>query len=113
MGGQPVSCRIDDLADELPDGMGMVLFRIAQEALTNALKHARGAAVDVRVRRTAGQVQLEVVNGAGRSEPEPSGARHGLIGMAERAALFGGRVECGPIADGGFRVLAALPLGPT
>lgn len=111
-GGQPVAGRIDDLADELPDGMGMVLFRIAQEALTNAMKHARGAAVDVRVRRTAGDVQLEVVNGAGRSEPEPSGARHGLIGMAERAALFGGRVECGPIADGGFRVLATLPLEP-
>ena len=111
-GGQPAAGRIDDVADELPDGMGMVLFRIAQEALTNAMKHARGAAVDVHVRRIAGDVQLEVVNGAGRSEPEPSGAGHGLIGMAERAALFGGRVEYGPLADGGFRVLATLPLEP-
>ncbi|MGH3508882.1 MAG: sensor histidine kinase [Nocardioidaceae bacterium] len=111
--GQPVSCRVDGPAGDLPDGMGMVLFRIAQEALTNAMKHARGAPVEVLVGRTSAIVRLEVVNGPGESEPEPSGARHGLIGMSERAELFGGQVDAGRTPDGGFRVMAWLPLEPT
>ena len=111
--GQSVSCQIDDTVAELPDGMGMVLFRVAQEALTNAMKHAGGAATSVAVRRTPIDVRLEVVNGAGVAELEPTGAGHGLIGMAERVGLFGGRVETGHTADGGFRVSAALPLGLT
>lgn len=111
-GGQPVSCRLDDLVDELPDGMGLVLFRIAQEALTNAMKHARGAAARVALRRTPTAVVLEVVNTAGEPERELSGAGHGLVGMAERTAIFGGWVETGPTPDGGFRVCATLPLEP-
>jgi signal transduction histidine kinase len=111
--GQSVSFTIDDGVGDLPDGMGMVLFRIAQEALTNAMKHARGAAASVTVRRTSTDVELEVCNGAGSPEDEPTGAHHGLVGMVERAALFGGRVEARPTRDGGFRVLATLPLAPT
>ena len=110
--GQPVCCRVDEAAADLPDGMGLVLFRIAQEALTNAMKHARGAPVEVLVRRTPAAVRLEVVNGPGEPEPAPSGARHGLIGMSERAELFGGQVDTGCTPDGGFRVLAWLPLEP-
>jgi signal transduction histidine kinase len=111
--GQSVSYRMDDSVGDLPDGMGMVLFRIAQEALTNAMKHARGATTNVVVRRTSTDVELEVSNGGGSPEEEPTGARHGLIGMGERAALFGGRVDARPTGDGGFRVLATLPLAPT
>jgi signal transduction histidine kinase len=110
--GQPVSCRIDDSVGDLPDGMGMVLFRIAQEALTNAMKHARGAAASVVVRRTSTDVEIEVLNEPGSPEDQPTGARHGLIGMGERAAVFGGRVEARPTGDGGFRVVATLPLAP-
>jgi signal transduction histidine kinase len=110
--GQAVSCQVDGSVDDLPDGMGMVLFRIAQEALTNAMKHARGAPAEVRVRRTPTEVRLEVVNGPGVGEGEQSGARHGLIGMAERAALFGGTAESGPTPEGGFRIVATLPLEP-
>lgn len=110
--GQPVSCHVDDTACDLPDGMGMVLFRIAQEALTNAMKHAQGAAATVAVRRTPTDVQLEILSGAGTGEVEPTGAHHGLIGMAERAALFGGSVEAGPTLGGGFRVFATLPTAP-
>ena len=111
--GQSVSCTIDDCVGDLPDGMGMVLFRIAQEALTNAMKHAQGAVASVTVRRTPTDIELEVLNGAGSPEDDPTGAHHGLIGMVERAALFGGRVEARPTRDGGFRVLATLPLAPT
>jgi signal transduction histidine kinase len=57
-------------------------------------------------------VYLEVVNGGGWPETNPSGARHGLIGMTERAALFGGHVDCGATPDGGFTVTAELPLRP-
>nr|WP_246298723.1 histidine kinase [Nocardioides panaciterrulae] len=110
--GLQVSCQVDEAVGELPDGMGMVLFRIAQEALTNAMKHARGAAAEVAVRRTPSAVELEVVNGPGLPEPAQSGAGHGLVGMTERAALFGGRVETGPTVLGGFRVCAMLPLEP-
>ena len=110
--GQPVTCHIDESVVDLPDGMGMVLFRIAQEALTNAMKHARGAALSIVVRRTSTDVELEVLNGAGTPEDEPTGARHGLIGMRERAALFGGRVDARPTGDGGFQVVATLPLAP-
>lgn len=110
--GQPVSCHIDESVVDLPDGMGMVLFRIAQEALTNAMKHARGAALSIVVRRTSTTVELEGLNGAGTPEDEPTGARHGLIGMRERAALFGGRVDARPTGDGGFHVVATLPLAP-
>jgi signal transduction histidine kinase len=111
--GQPVSCDIDDALGALPEGMGMVLFRIAQEALTNAMKHARGAGTQVAVRRTATDVELEVVNQAGIAERERSGAGHGLIGMTERATLFCGRVDAAPTAAGGFRVCARLPLEST
>lgn len=112
LAGQQVHCHVDEDVGHLPDGMGMVLFRIAQESLTNAIKHARGSVATVAVRRTPTTVELEVVNAAGEPEHEPSGAGHGLVGMAERVALFGGRVDAGPTADGGFRVCARLPLEP-
>jgi signal transduction histidine kinase len=110
--GQPVTCTVDEAACALPEAVGMVLFRIAQEALTNAMKHARGSAVAVAVRRTTTAVELDVVNGPGDGEPERTGAGHGLVGMAERAALFGGRVDAMALPDGGFRVFALLPVDP-
>jgi signal transduction histidine kinase len=108
--GEQVVCRVDETVGDLPDGMGMVLFRITQEALTNAMKHARGAVAEVMVRRTASSVEVEVINGPGVPESEQSGAGHGLVGMSERAALFGGRVDTGVTALGGFRVHARLPV---
>jgi signal transduction histidine kinase len=108
--GQPVECRIADDLGSLPDGMGLVVFRIVQEALTNTVKHARGAVARVEVRRTADAVEVEVVNGPGVPEAGQTGAGHGLVGMSERAALFGGTLTCRPTEDGGFRVFARLPL---
>jgi signal transduction histidine kinase len=110
--GHRVECRVADDLGPLPDGMGLVVFRIVQEALTNTVKHARGAAARVEVRRTPDAVEVEVVNGPGVPETERSGAGHGLVGMSERAALFGGTLACRPTEDGGFRVFARLPLEP-
>lgn len=98
----------------LPAGAEVAAFRIAQEALTNALKHAGpGARATVAARWAGDAFTLEIHDdGAGRDARLPSGG-HGLIGMRERVALYGGEIETGPRppADGGgFRVSASLPL---
>jgi signal transduction histidine kinase len=110
--GQDVGCRFSGDLEQLPDGMGMVVFRIVQEALTNMLKHANGSHATVEVRATPAAVEVEVTNTAGAGEREATGAGHGLVGMAERAALFGGRLEAAATHAGGFRVLAWLPTTP-
>ena len=95
-----------------PTGMLTPAAMIATHSSRYAMKHARGAALSIAVRRTGSDVELEVLNGAGTPEDEPTGARHGLVGMRERAALFGGRVDARPTGDGGFQVVATLPLAP-
>ncbi len=99
-----------DLAD-LPPGRALAGYRIVQEALTNALKHAPGGRVRVRVARRASQVEIDV---SGTPDPLPPARKEsggqGLIGMRERAALYGGTLEAGPTPDGGFRVAATLPV---
>jgi signal transduction histidine kinase len=84
-------------------------YRIVQEALTNAIKHARAKHASVRLRWTDGSLELDVDDdGRGPSDGEPTG--HGLAGMRERAALHGGSVHLGRADGGGFRVRALLPL---
>ncbi|WP_369052401.1 sensor histidine kinase [Kineococcus terrestris] len=104
--------------DDLGPGTGLVVHRIVQEALANVVRHAPGAAVDVRVGAPPGLVRVEVVNApapdpgdagaAGPAEPGEGGG-HGLVGMRERASLLGGRVGAGPLPEGGWRVLAEVP----
>ncbi|GIJ72306.1 sensor histidine kinase [Virgisporangium ochraceum] len=91
-------------------GAGLAVYRIVQEALTNALKHAGPRAVTrVGLRFTADGADIEVVDdGAGRVAVTPGADGHGLPGMAERAASFGGRLEAGPGAGAGWRVRASL-----
>ncbi len=89
----------------------LALFRIAQEALTNAAKHAPGAPVSMALRFTPGAVALEVVNGHPTSDPSPlaaHGGGYGLQGMRERVLMLGGTLEAEP-DDGGWRVTATLP----
>ena len=100
------------LAGSVPDAVGLTVYRIAQEALTNASRHAPDAAVDLRLRRTPVGLELVV-----RSEPAPGsagpsagGGGHGVTGMRERAALHGGELAAGPDPDGGFTVRALLPV---
>ncbi|MGP9017742.1 sensor histidine kinase [Streptomyces sp. BR1] len=102
--------RIGDLA-AVPAGTGRNAYRIAQEALTNARKHAPGAEVTVRVTGGPGDgLTVEVRNPAPVGDvPKVPGSGQGLIGLTERAMLAGGRLEHGGTPDGGFRVGAWLP----
>ena len=89
----------------------MSAYRIVQEALTNALRYAPGSTVKIDV-RYGRALELEVRDDGARTNGKPpvNGSGHGLVGMRERAALFGGELEAGPAEDGGFRVRARLPL---
>lgn len=97
--------------DTLDPGIELAAFRIVQEALTNARRHAPGAAVDVELRYTDAALLVRIRdNGPGPSETTiPAG--HGLLGMRERAAAVGGRLRVGPAAGGGFLVETTLPTG--
>jgi signal transduction histidine kinase len=120
--GVRVEVRIEGTPAELPAGLDLSAYRIVQEALTNVLKHARPAAATVRVAYKPGQLVIEVTdNGQGlgsafgrrSTDSDPAGQRpagSGIAGMRERAALYGGTLEAGPLPGGGFRVAATLPV---
>ncbi len=110
--GLPVSVEVDGDLDDLPTGLGLSLYRIVQESLTNALRHAgRAASASVTVRNDGHRVDVEVVDDGHRAEvAEASSGGHGLIGMRERATIYGGTLEAGPAEDRGWRVHAVLPL---
>jgi signal transduction histidine kinase len=109
--GVTVDVRVDGERHELPPGVDLTAYRIVQEALTNVLKHAGPAAVTVTVGYEPDMVRLEVVDdGRGVNGRSPGGG-HGLVGMRERVAVYGGTLETGPRTGGGFRVAACLPYG--
>ncbi len=94
----------------LPETLELAVHRIAQEALTNVVRHAAPARCRVLVEREAAEVRVEVTDdGPGRRTLPPGPPGHGLIGMRERALLFGGEFTAGPRPEGGFRVSARLP----
>ncbi|NUO96939.1 MAG: sensor histidine kinase [Nonomuraea sp.] len=92
----------------LDPGVELAAYRIVQEALTNARRHAPGAAVDVELRYTGEALHLTVRDNGPGPPPEP-GSGHGLSGMRERAAAVGGELRTGPAGGGGFLVEARLP----
>jgi len=95
----------------LPSGVDLSAYRIVQEAMTNVLKHARGAAVEVELGFARRELSIQVTDEGGVAvAPAAEGTGHGLIGMRERVAVFGGRLDAGPAPGGGFRVSAHLPL---
>jgi signal transduction histidine kinase len=99
----------------LPAGLNLSAYRIIQEALTNVLKHAGPASTEVLVRYLDQELQIQVTDYGPLTLPTrdgPKGSGHGLIGMRERVALYGGQLEVGPVPGGGFRVWACLPLEP-
>jgi len=107
-----VHCRVrDDLPT--PAGLELAVYRITQEALTNVMKHAPGAAVVVTIDQQQDQLVIDVVNGPGSAPvvDAPLGAGRGLVGARERAGLYGGSVDAAPTADGGYRLVATFPLG--
>ncbi|KZB82268.1 sensor histidine kinase [Amycolatopsis regifaucium] len=98
-----------EVVDELPEGVALSIYRITQEAVTNVVKHAGPSACRVTVTEGPGEVCVEIVDdGRGDGSPSAVGG-HGLIGMRERVAVYGGDFEAGPLAAGGFRVFARLP----
>ncbi|MFC5183215.1 sensor histidine kinase [Actinomadura harenae] len=94
---------------DLPPGVALAAYRIVQEALTNVVRHAGSATANAAVTRTA-EVLTIAVRDDGPGPSGHTGEGHGLAGIAERAALHGGRVEAGPAEGGGFLVRAVLPL---
>jgi signal transduction histidine kinase len=108
--GLPVTLRVEGERQQLPVGIDMSAYRIVQEGLTNTLKHANCAHADVTVRFAGDGIEVEIaddgtaVNGSGRSEGKS------LAGMRERVALYGGTLETGPRAGGGYLVRAQLPV---
>jgi signal transduction histidine kinase len=108
--GLPVELTVEGDPRELPVGLELSAYRIVQEALTNALKHAGDARASVLVRYGTDSLELEIVDdGVGGPAPVVSGG-HGLVGMRERVALYGGRFEAARRATGGFTVRVALPI---
>jgi signal transduction histidine kinase len=129
--GVPIETHVEGVGAALPTGVDLAAYRIVQEALTNVLKHAGRAKAHVVVRHLPGAVQVEVVDdgrGAASHARAPNasgddagsgsvngpangsvnGSGHGLVGMRERAALYGGALEAGPRPGGGFRVATTL-----
>jgi signal transduction histidine kinase len=106
--GLAVELDIEGEPVELPPGVDLSAYRIVQEALTNALKHAGPAQARVHIRFGDDAVELEIVDdGLGRGSGNGSG--NGLVGLRERAAIVGGELAAGPRSGGGFAVRAALP----
>lgn len=106
-----------DPPETLSPTLGLSAYRVVQEGLTNVVRHAPGARAEVTVTVTPTGVAVEVVDdgapgGPGAAGPvTPEGGGFGLVGVRERAALFGGTVEAGPRPGGGFRLRADLPSG--
>jgi signal transduction histidine kinase len=107
--GLPVDLRIEGEPVQLPPGVDLTAYRLVQEALTNTMKHARASSAEVVVRYGDGDVELTISDdGVGGADGDSGG--HGLVGMRERVSVYGGELEAGPRADGGFRLRARLPI---
>jgi signal transduction histidine kinase len=107
--GLELTVTVEGTPHPVPAGLDLAAYRIAQEAVTNAVKHSGARRADVVVRWSRDAVRIEVDDdGAG---PDGGGDGFGLTGMRERAALYGGQLEHGRRPGGGFRVVARLPLG--
>jgi signal transduction histidine kinase len=104
----PVELRIEGEARTLPPGLELSAYRIVQEALTNALKHAPGSHAVLTLTYKPDLIEIQVANTGGTNSSSPNAGGHGLKGMSERVALYGGSLDAGPV-DGGFRVLATIP----
>jgi signal transduction histidine kinase len=115
-GGLPVRLVEHGARPPLPPGLELTVYRVVQEALTNVRRHAGPAETQVRMSYGDAELALEVVNAPpepGRApRPAPGdGPGHGLVGMRERARLYGGALDAGPAEDGGYAVRLRLPVG--
>jgi len=110
--GLPVELRVEGEPLPLPAGLDLTAYRLVQEGLTNALKHARAHRAQVLVRYSDGDIEVTVSDDGQGAGSDGGGGGHGLVGMRERVAVYGGELEAGPRPEGGYRLRAKLPLAP-
>ena len=112
--GLPVELVVTGSPDTpMPDGVVLAGYRVVQEALTNAVKHAAGSSATVRVDYGSARLSIEVTDTGGTRPPTAdAGSGRGLVGLRERLALYGGTLEAGPRIRGGYRLHAVIPLAP-
>jgi signal transduction histidine kinase len=110
--GLPVELRVEGEPLPLPAGLDLTAYRLVQEGLTNALKHARAHRAQVLVRYSDGDIEVTVSDDGQGAGSDGGGGGHGLVGMRERVAVYGGELEAGPRPEGGYRLRARLPLAP-
>ena len=112
--GTPVELRMSGAECQLSPALELSVYRVIQEALTNVVKHAPGARAVIDLAVSAQQVRLEVADDGGPDDgqglPAGPGPGHGIMGMRERIAAFGGCLVTGPRAERGFRVAAEIPV---
>jgi signal transduction histidine kinase len=107
--GLPTQLSVEGEASPLPAGIDLTAYRLVQEGLTNALKHANATQAEVLVRYEGDGVEL-VVRDNGTGDGNGGGSGHGLVGMRERVSVCGGKLEAGPTALGGYELRAHLPV---
>ncbi|WP_214324395.1 sensor histidine kinase [Nonomuraea sediminis] len=112
--GLTVTARVDGTPRPLSPGVELSAYRIVQEALSNVLRHAPGAAAEVGIAYRGAALRLRVANGPAARTARPSpGSGHGVTGMRERAAMLGGELAAGRTPDGGYEISAVLPAPAT
>jgi signal transduction histidine kinase len=107
--GLPVDLRVKGEAVQLPAGVDLTAYRLVQEGLTNALKHADASRAEVLVNYGEGHIEV-TVSDDGRGVGNGDGGGHGLVGMRERVSVYGGELDAGPRPGGGYRLRARLPV---
>src|SRR3954452_24574376 len=108
--GLEVELRTEGTPQPLPPGLALAAYRIVEESLTNAVKHAGRAHARVLLRYAPGRLEIEVRDDGRGPAKQPADPGHGVVGMRERVALYGGTLDVGAADSGGFEVLACLPL---
>jgi signal transduction histidine kinase len=107
--GLDTKLRLEGTPASLPQGIDLTAYRFVQEGLTNAIKHANAKHAEVVVRYDNGSVEL-VVRDDGTGDGAGGGSGHGLVGIRERVAVYGGELSAGPRAEGGYELRARLPV---
>jgi signal transduction histidine kinase len=107
----PVELTVTGQCGPLPSGIELTVYRLVQEALTNAVKHAAGSSVQVTIEYGTDELRVDVADTGGRPGASAgSGTGRGLIGLRERLAVYGGTLQAGPRISGGYRVHARIPV---
>jgi signal transduction histidine kinase len=108
--GLSVEVSVEGVASDLPASIDLTAYRIVQEGLTNAIRHAQARQARVQVRCRGNSLDIEISDDGVGVRDGGQSAGHGLLGMRERVDVFGGQLQTGPGPEGGFRIRARLPV---